>query len=207
MTASEQEPRTTASAAPAGTSAMATPTAERRRPVAPVIAGIVGVVVVLLVVLLATSPSDSGRPVGSGLIGKPAPELVATDTQGRTVDVADYRGRWLLLNFFATWCGPCKVEHPHLVAFDEQGRASGAGAVVSVAFDEDPAAVEAFFEENGGDWPIVAEGNARVALDYGVAKLPESYLIDPDGVVVDKIEGGVTVEGLDRLITAHQEGS
>ena len=196
MTAPAQDTRPDAAAA-----------APRQRPVAPIIAGIVGIVVVLLVVLLATSPSDGGRPVGSGLIGKPAPDLVATDTAGRTVDVADYRGRWLLLNFFATWCGPCKVEHPHLVAFDQQGRATGAAAVVSVAFDEDPAEVEEFFEQNGGDWPIVAEGNARVALDYGVAKLPESYLIDPDGVVVDKIEGGVTVEGLDALIAANQEGS
>ncbi len=180
---------------------------ERRLPVA-VIAAIVGVVVVMLLVLLATRPSGGGRPIGSPLVGKPAPDLVATDTQGRDVDVDSYRGRWLLVNFFATWCGPCKVEHPQLVAFDRQGRAAGTAAVLSVAFDDEPSAVAKFFAENGGDWPIVAEGNASIAIDYGVVKLPESYLIDPDGVVVAKIEGGVTVADLQaRIARAEAEAS
>jgi cytochrome c biogenesis protein CcmG/thiol:disulfide interchange protein DsbE len=171
------------------------------------IAGIVGVVVVLLLVLLATRPDDSDRPIGSPLVGKPAPTLVATDTQGRSVDVASYRGRWVLLNFFATWCGPCKVEHPQLLAFDAQGRANGNAAVVSVAFDDEPSAVAKFFQDNGGTWPVVAEGNAQIALDYGVVKLPESYLIDPDGKVVEKIEGGVTADALEARIAAAGNGS
>jgi cytochrome c biogenesis protein CcmG/thiol:disulfide interchange protein DsbE len=183
------------------------PADERRHVPAALIAAIVGVVAVLLVVLLATRPSSTDRPSGSPLVGKPAPPLVATDTQGRTVDVASYRGRWLLINFFATWCGPCKVEHPQLVAFDQQGRASGTAAVVSVAFDDEPSAVAKFFAENGGDWPIVAEGNAAIALDYGVVKLPESYLVDPDGTIVEKIEGGVTADALFDRITGTRGGS
>jgi cytochrome c biogenesis protein CcmG/thiol:disulfide interchange protein DsbE len=193
---------------PAPLDAPDTPTAPaRQRPVAPIIAAIVGVVFVALIVLFATRPDAGDRPLGSPLIGKPAPDLAATDTRGREVDVADYRGRWLLVNFFATWCGPCKVEHPHLVAFEAEGRASGTAAVVSVAFDQDPATVQKFFDEHGGDWPIVAEGNARFAIDYGVVRIPESYLIDPEGVVVDKIEGGVTVDGLVELIRSHQGDS
>jgi cytochrome c biogenesis protein CcmG/thiol:disulfide interchange protein DsbE len=159
------------------------------------------------VVLLATRPDQGDRPVGSPLVGKPAPAMSATDTQGRKVDVASYRGRWLLLNFFATWCGPCKLEHPQLVAFDRMGRADGDAAVVSVAFDDEPKAVEQFFEENGGDWPVVAQGNAQIALDYGVVKLPESYLIDPDGTVVAKIEGGVDVRDLEARIARAGRGS
>ena len=64
----------------------------------------------------------------------------------------------------------------------------------------DPSQVQAFFEENGGDWPVIAEGNGGFALQYGVVKLPESYLIAPDGTVVYKFDGGVTADGIDSII-------
>jgi cytochrome c biogenesis protein CcmG/thiol:disulfide interchange protein DsbE len=172
----------------------------RARPrVALVIAAIVAAVAVLLVVLLATSPQGE-RSTASPLVGRLAPDIQAADTSGAELRIDDYRGRWVLVNFFATWCGPCKVEHPELVEFSARHRLQGDAAVISVAFNEQPSEVQEFFDRNGGDWPVIAEGNGGFALEYGVVKLPESYLIAPDGTVVHKFEGGVTADGIDSII-------
>lgn len=192
-------------------STVESPPPVRQRPrVALIIAGVVGAVAVLLVVLLATSPQGE-RSTASPLVGKLAPDIQAADTSGAEVRIDDYRGRWVVVNFFATWCGPCKVEHPELVKFSEEHRFTDTASVISVAFNEQPSEVQAFFDENGGDWPVIAEGNGRFALEYGVVKLPESYLIAPDGTVVYKFEGGVTAEGIDSVIeqftSASSDGS
>lgn len=73
--------------------------------------------------------------------------------------------------------------------------------MVSVSFNDKPDDVRAFFERNGGDWPVIAEGNAQIALDYGVVKLPESYLISPTGLVVQKFVGGIRADDVDAVIS------
>jgi cytochrome c biogenesis protein CcmG/thiol:disulfide interchange protein DsbE len=162
--------------------------------------GVVALVVVVLVYLFATAPTDPDREGSNPLIGKSAPIIESTDSTGRAFRLSDYRNRWLLVNFFATWCTPCKIEHPQLVAFDREHSAIGDASVVSVAYDDEPAAVAEFFAQNGGDWPVIASGAENFSLQYGVVKLPESYLIDPGGIVVHKFVGGVTVDGLDAEI-------
>jgi cytochrome c biogenesis protein CcmG/thiol:disulfide interchange protein DsbE len=183
----------------------ATQQAGRRRPTR-LIAVAVGVVGIGLIVLLATRPLGE-RSTASPLLGELAPAIQATDTSGAPFDVDAYRGRWLLLNFFATWCGPCVVEHPELVRFAERHQLVGDAAVASVAFNEQPSVVAEFFDANGGDWPVVAEGNGRFALEYGVVRLPESYLIAPDGTVVHKFEGGITADGVDAVIDQLSGGA
>lgn len=162
---------------------------------------VVAVVVGLLVVVLGGSPSDDEVDTGGQVVGGPAPELVATATDGSAFDLADLRGRWVVVNFFATWCPPCVAEHPELVAFSQ--RNAGDAEVVSVAFDEPAPVVEQFFADNGGDWPVLAEDTGGVVLDFGVVKLPESFLVSPDGEIVEKLNGGVTAAQLESLIAAH----
>lgn len=166
----------------------------------------VGAVAALLLALLATRPSGEDREAESPLIGQPAPAITGTTMTGEHFDLADLDGQWVVVNFFASWCVPCRVEHPELVAFSEAHAATGDASVVSVAFDDTPEAVAAFFEENGGDWPVVTEDLGNVVLDYGVLGVPESFLVSPDGQIVERIIGGVTAEGLDRLI-AEAKGS
>jgi cytochrome c biogenesis protein CcmG/thiol:disulfide interchange protein DsbE len=181
--------------------------APRRRPhTAVIIAGVVAVVAVLLVVLLATSPQGE-QPTTSPLLGKLAPDIKAADTSGQEFRIDDYRGRWVLVNFFATWCAPCVQEHPELVAFAQRHAYARDAAVVSVAFNESPNTVRKFFDSHGGDWPVIAQGNGQFALDYGVVKLPESYLIAPDGTVVDKFDGGIRADDVDAVIAKATQGS
>ena len=115
-----------------------------------------------------------------------------------------------MVNFFATWCVPCQQEHPELVRFAEQHAASGDASVISVAFQDQPEDLKAFFEKNGGDWPVAVGDTAPIALDFGVVKLPESYLVAPNGVIAAKVAGGVRADDLDRVISevggSAQEG-
>jgi cytochrome c biogenesis protein CcmG/thiol:disulfide interchange protein DsbE len=159
-----------------------------------VIAGLVGVVLVALIVLFVASgtSSDPLAEDTNKIVGKQAPAIDANDTEGRPFRVQDYRGRWLVVNFFATWCGPCIAEHPQLVAFDREHSAKGDASVVSVAYNDKPQAVKDFFEERGGDWAVIADADSNYSIDYAVVGLPESYLVDPAGKVVHKFTGGIT---------------
>jgi len=166
----------------------------------------VAVVVIALVALLATSDNDPDRVSASPLVGRAAPAITGTDTEGRPVDLSKYRGKWVVVNFFATWCPPCVAEHPELVQFDRVHRAVGDAAIVSVAYNEDPAVVRAFFANNGGSWPVVAEGRENFALSYGVVKLPETYLISPEGIVTHKFSAAVTAGELDAALLSAGSG-
>ena len=173
---------------------------------APIIAGIVGVAVLALVALFALAPSGEEKADTSPIVGNLAPTLTGTTLSGEQFDIDDHRGQWVVVNFFATWCPPCKQEHPELVEF---ARRNGDDVqLVSVAFDDTEVdKVEQFFAENGGDWPVITAGADGASLDYGVKKLPESFLIDPSGEVVAKINGGVTADQLDEMIAERTETS
>lgn len=148
----------------------------------------------LVVVLFNAEPATT-RKADSPLLGKLAPALT-----GAGYDLVDGAGQWVLVNFFATWCTPCIEEHDDLVAFANGHALAGDAQVVSVVFDDDPDLVAEFFEENGGDWPIVIDDDGRIATDWGVARVPESYLVAPNGVVRAKIIGGIEVAKLEQLL-------
>jgi cytochrome c biogenesis protein CcmG/thiol:disulfide interchange protein DsbE len=168
----------------------------------PVIASVLVVVAIvgLLVVVLATREPAANRIADSPLVGRAAPSVVGTTLDGDGYDLADDSGRWVVVNFFATWCAPCRQEHDDLVAFHDRHQGVGDAGVVSVVFSDDIGDARRFFEENGAPFPVIVSDEGDIALDYGVAKVPESYLVSPDGVIVAKIIGGVTAEGLDELL-------
>jgi len=166
-----------------------------------VVAGVVGVVMALFVAVLATRRPALDKQADSPLLGKAAPPLAGTAIDGRPVDLQRLRGRFVVVNFLASWCVPCREEHPQLVSFVQRHRGADDAEVLGVIFDDTPANVRRFFAELGGDWPVLADPGGRVALDYGVRGPPESFLIDPRGYVLTKIIGQVTADGLDRLVT------
>lgn len=185
-----------------GTVAVTDDDEPRPRRSLPVVLAVAAVAAVVagLVLVLGTSDPAANRIARSPLVGRVAPAIVGTTLTGDRYDLAEDRGRWVLVNFFAQWCVPCQQEHDDLVAFDERHRRIGDAGVVSVVYDDDVDDVRAFFEEHGGSFPVITSDQGDIALDYGVAKVPESYLIDPSGVVVAKIIGGVTVDGLEQLL-------
>jgi cytochrome c biogenesis protein CcmG/thiol:disulfide interchange protein DsbE len=169
----------------------------KRSHLALISAAIVGVIVLLLVIVLATRDPAADRVTRSPLIEKPAPPIQAKTIEGKPFDLSRYEGEWVVLNFFATWCTPCKQEHPELVKL-AQGDVTN---VVSVVFQDDPGTVKAFLKERGGNWPVINDPTGRITLEYGVPKIPESYLIAPDGTVVAKFISGIEADAVTNLIS------
>ena len=157
----------------------------------------VGVVVLSLVAVLATRPQASDVIAPSPVVGQVAPEVEGPDLDGATLRLSELRGRWVVVNFFATWCIPCVREHPELVRFSDRHPPEDA-QVLSVIYDDQRPDVVEFFRERGGSWPVVDDGGAKV--DFGVRGVPESFLVRPDGIVAARLVGGVTADGLDALL-------
>lgn len=182
-----------------------TEAATRTRPRPTLIAAIaVGAVIALLVILLATRNNAADSGSSASLIGRRAPAVGGKVVLGEPFDLGA-SDRWVVVNFFATWCIPCKVEHPELRSFEQEHRAAGDARVISVVYDEDPDVVRRWFEANGGDWTVFDTDEGRTAFEWGVTGIPESFLVSPTGIVVEKIVGGVTKAELDAMIAAYSQ--
>lgn len=168
------------------------------------VTAVVALLAVAFVVVLATREPASERRSQSPLIGKVAPALAGPTVDGGTFDLDDHRGRWVVVNFFASWCGPCIEEHPELVRFDQAHRAAGDAAVVSVVFNDRVEDVRDFFARRGGDWPVVTDSGDAV-VHYGVVGVPETYLVAPWGDVVQHYTGGVTQAMIESDMAAVDE--
>ncbi len=121
------------------------------------------------------------EPAGSRIVGRDAPafELKAlnTDTQ---VLLSSYRGQPVIVNFFASWCAPCRVEHPALMQLSAQGV-----VIIGINYKDKPEAAQAFIAELGN--PFVAIGqdtNGRTGIDFGITGVPETFVIGTDGRVL-----------------------
>ena len=164
----------------------------------------VGVVVALFVGLLATRKSADTLHADSPLLGKQAPATDGLSFSGPSdqpqpsVSLSGFRGKYVLVNFFASWCIPCQQEEPDLKTFNDTHTVAGDAAVLGVVYDDKPAAVRSFLDEHGGGWPVIDSSKSKV--DWGVRGVPESFLVDPDGYVLYHIVGGVKISDLDALL-------
>jgi cytochrome c biogenesis protein CcmG/thiol:disulfide interchange protein DsbE len=182
---------------------------KKKRPVSPFVAAAVGVVLAaFFVVLVVAEPGDS-TVAKSPLLGKPAPEVKSTVIDGGDFDLSRRKGSWVALNFFNSTCVPCIQEHPLLVDFaKEQKTSDDPVEVYSIINDDSDSAVKAFFASNGGDWPKVRDDDGAISVAFGVAKVPETWIIDPDGFVRLRILGALT-EGFltEQLVSLKRQYS
>jgi cytochrome c biogenesis protein CcmG, thiol:disulfide interchange protein DsbE len=153
--------------------------------------GIFAALVVVFGVALKRAP-EKGL-VASALIGKPAPEYVMPDLlqPGANVESSTYKGKWVLLNVWGTWCVECRAEHAELLAIQQAGKVS----VVGLNYKDDDDAARQWLQELGNPYAAVGvDKEGRVAIDFGVYGAPESFLINPQGIVVHKVVGVITPE-------------
>lgn len=162
----------------------------------PVVLIVVAMVVSLMLVLgfnLARHRQSPGAVAAGKMQGKQAPDFTLQTLEGKTVKLSDYRGKAVLLNFWATWCEPCKLEMPWFVEMQKQYGPQGL-QIIGVAMDDaDPKDIAKFATDLHVDYPILvgkdAERDAVGTAYGGVQFLPETFFISRDGVVADKIFG------------------
>lgn len=167
---------------------------------------LVGLVGSIVIIALAVAPQSTYSEVNSPLLGHQAPPVRGTSIVGGHFDLGTLRGHFVVVDFFATWCVPCRTEQPELVKFAEQQQ-SGA-LLVGVIFKDTVASAQSFVGPWAGLYPVLADPGGNTALDYGVYNPPSKYVIDPGGRVVAKIIGPVTAFELNVIIArAAKRGS
>lgn len=175
---------------------------------APFIALAIAIALIGLVVLFVGADPDAPRTNGrSPLLGRPAPEAVGELDDGTPFDLSRRKGSWVVLNFFQSSCIPCIAEHPELVEFVDQQRDLGnqGAEFYSVVTGDSRENVEDFFEREGGDWPVIYSDGDQITVAFGVAQVPETWIIDPQGVVQLRIQGEVTSGGLSVTLQQLRE--
>lgn len=155
-------------------------------------------VAVALVAWAFTRPAPGTT---GGLVGERAPAWSGRLSNGTgTVNSADERGHWVVLNFFATWCPPCVAETPQLVQFAAQHRSDRGVRLIGVIHADSVSAVDAYARSHEVSWPLLEDPAGNIAAAFGLPGLPQSVVIAPDGRLVTRLTGGVTASELDRVI-------
>lgn len=153
---------------------------------------LVGAVVMLAGSAGATGPQDA-------LLHKPAPQFVRRDLAGESVSLRAYRGRVVLLNFWATWCGPCQVELPRFAKWQKRFGAEGL-QVIAVSMDDGDGPVRSLVAKLKPGYPVVMGADKLGTLYGGILGLPVTYLIGRDGKVAARYEGSSDLDAMERRI-------
>jgi peroxiredoxin len=135
---------------------------------------------------------------GFASVGDAAPAFHATDLAGARVSLDDFRGRVVVVNFWATWCPPCRVELPELDAYE----AEMGGRVVVLGIDSGESAdtVAPFVRQHGLRFPILLDEGRAISAAYGVTGLPTSLIVDRAGIVRERVIGPMTRDTLARRV-------
>ncbi len=179
----------------------------------PVLLGI-GVLAGLLMALLTIggerimqvvglAPSVRGAPTPRPLavvIGEPAPDFSAQTPQGETITLSELRGRPVAINFWATWCAPCRAEMPALQAAADIYSADGL-VVLAVNAGEPPDVVQRFMDEQGLSFPALLDERGEIVDLYGVEFFPTTYWIDAQGIAQAKHFGAMTEDLIDAYLS------
>ena len=142
----------------------------------------------------------------------PAPDFTLTDQYGETHTLSDYQGQTVFLNFWATWCGPCKMEMPDIQAlYEEWDENAGDLVVLGVAgpgIGQEGSAedIAAFLEENGYTYPVVMDDTGTLFYQYGISAYPTTFMIDPEGNVFGYVQGAVSREIMDDIVEQTMTG-
>ncbi|HEY4552614.1 MAG TPA: redoxin domain-containing protein [Bacillaceae bacterium] len=140
---------------------------------------------------ITASEEIPGADLRKELEGNEAPDFELTTLDGEAAKLSDYRGKKVILNFWATWCPPCKAEMPHMQNFYEENKDQGIEilAVNLTNIDKGSGAIKSFVDEYGLTFPIPLDEEGMIGAQYQAFTIPTSYIIDSNGIITKKIVG------------------
>ena len=141
-----------------------------------------------LIALLGSGFGTDPHAIRSTMIQKEAPGFSLVDLNGQTVSLESLRGTPVVLNFWSTWCGPCKAEHP---LFQGAARQHPGVQFLGVVYSDETEKVRRYVGSQGSEYPNLIDPGSRTAIDYGVTGVPETYFIDRSGTILHKEAGPV----------------
>lgn len=135
--------------------------------------------------------------------GQLAPDFVLTDLQGNAVHLSDFKGKKVFLNFWASWCPPCRAEMPHMQKFYEKYQSKDIVilAVNLIQSEKNPKDVYTFVQEQQLTFPIVLDQKGEVATTYQIYLLPTTFLLDADGVIREKFQGPIHYDIMKKAVS------
>lgn len=155
----------------------------------------------VLLVLLAASLLVRGSATSPTALGVPAPNFTLADLDGKPIRLADLRGRPVIVNFWASWCGPCVEEFP-LLREAAARHADDGLVVIGVVYRDRSEAARDFMRRNDATWAAAMDPGERVAEAYGILGPPETFFIGRDGTIVARQLGQFTAASLDEKVAA-----
>ena len=160
--------------------------------------------------LLAFGLTRDVQVLPSAIVGEPAPHFELATMSGDSLGLDDLAGEVVILNFWASWCIPCRQEHPALVRATERYE-PGKVRVLGVLYQDEPANARRFMERFGGEWETVLDPGTRTAIDFGVYGVPETFFLDGIGRIAYKHIGPLNWEiiesKVDSILAVGQAGA
>jgi cytochrome c biogenesis protein CcmG/thiol:disulfide interchange protein DsbE len=182
-----------------------------RRAVIALVVGSIAIPLALLAGILVAQRDDDasrvgavqpapGRPSATVKVGEPLPDFTLSDVDGHLVQLSQFRGRPLVLSFFASWCHPCEQEMPLLEAAHRDDP-DGLG-VLAVSYEDLAGDSRAFVDRLGVTYPAALDPNGDVKRAYGITGIPQTFFVDADGVLRDRVYGITSKAALDEPLDA-----
>lgn len=162
---------------------------------------LIGLAIALpIVILLGYGLTRDPRYIASPLPGREAPTFVLPVLDAAdSMNLAELRGNVVVINFWASWCIPCRQEHPVLLEGAEKYKDLPV-RFVGIAYNDKPADSRRWLDELGRSYPSLVDDGARTAIDYGVSGVPETFILDKQGVVAFKKFGPITTAELNQKV-------
>ncbi|WP_274651927.1 peroxiredoxin family protein [Paenibacillus humicola] len=145
---------------------------------------------------IPTAETEAADPDEGIEKGQHAPDFSLTDLEGRPVRLSDFKGKKVLINFWATWCPPCRVELPHMQKFYEDYESKGT-VILGVNLtptERNADSIRTFVREQGLSFPIVLDPEGDVMDTFQVMAYPTTYLLDSEGVIREKFQGAISYD-------------
>lgn len=163
---------------------------------------IAGPIVALLTFGLTRDP----RELPSTMVGKAAPRFSLKNPDGKTVTLDSLKGKNVIINFWATWCGPCYQEHAVLKTVRKKYDNKNL-EILGVVYQDNEKDVKEYLKENGSPFTVLFDPDNKMGIDYGVGGVPETFFVDKNGIIREKYSGVLTYPYIEFILKKLNEES